>query len=151
MTDITRCHQYDTTNSKVAKSNGRNIAWKCSRCNAELMLTPKKSARLDLNPNALWHRGCRGAPLVRVQIATGTPVDKRFTTDNVPPIQLKTTPIVPKAPEQLGGNKIDICKTLYLKFSMLSRAEIIAKFVSQAGCTPAGAGTYYATCKKLYG
>jgi len=145
MTDITRCHSYDTTETKVVKSNGRQIEWKCG-CGQVLKLTPMKSAQLDANPNALWHRGCRGRALVRV---TALP------TVNLQKYGAVAHPALPATKVQVfkptGESKIDVCKKLYLNFSRCSRAEIIAKFVSEAGCTPAGAGTYFATCKKAYG
>lgn len=148
MTDITRCHQYDVTNSQVVKSNGRSIEWQCA-CGEILKLTPKKSAKLDANPGCLWHRGCRGAKLTRV-VPTTAKVDLTqygAVMHNSLPKPVATVPTAPA----YSGTKLDQCKALYLKYSMLSRAEIIAKFVAAAGCTPAGAGTYYATCKKVYG
>ena len=157
MTDITRCHQYDTTNSKVVKSTSRTIPWKCTGCGTEILLSPKKSHQLDLKSDALWHRGCRGSRLVRATAAPKPTPRENFFAGNVPPIQLKVPALpVPAQPVKsaepaMGGSKIDICKTLYLKFSMLSRAEVLAKFKTLAGCTDAGAATYYATCKKLYG
>lgn len=148
MTDITRCHQYDVTNSKVVKSNGRTIEWKCA-CGEVLKLTPKKSAMLDANPGSLWHRGCRGRALTRV-VPTTAKVDLTQYGAVMHTSLPKPVATVPTAPAY-GGSKLDQCKALYLKYSMLSRAEIIAKFVSAAGCTPAGASSYYASIKKIYG
>lgn len=148
MTDVTRCHQYDTTNSKVVKSNGRQIEWKCP-CGEVLKLTPKMSAQLDAAPDSRWHRGCRGRRLARV-VPTTARVDLRQYGAVMHTALPKPVATVPTAPAY-SGTKLDQCKALYLKYSTLSRAEIIAKFVSVAGCTAAGAGTYYATCKKLYG
>lgn len=148
MTDITRCHKYDVTNSKVVKSSSRQVEWKCP-CGTVLKLTPKMSARLDAAPDSRWHRGCRGRRLTRV-VPTTAAIDLRQYGAIMHTALPKPTVTVPTAPAY-AGTKLDQCKHLYLKFSMLSRADVIAKFVSQAGCTPAGAGTYYATCKKLYG
>lgn len=147
-----RCHDMDTSNVRTRERV--RYDWLCTGCNTVIELGPKHN-KAQLLYGSVHHKTCRGHKLVKPTAApAAAPVAtprERFLAGDVPPIQLKTTPIVPKAPEQLSGNKIDVCKTLYLKFSMLSRAEVIAKFVSQAGCTPAGAGTYYATCKKLYG
>lgn len=145
MKEITRCHQFDTTETKVIKSNGRQIEWKCT-CGESLMLTPKKSAKLDEKPGSIWHRGCRGAKLTRVSALPTVDLQKYGAVAH---------PVLPVTKVQVfkpsGESKIDACKKLYLRYSMCSRSEIIAKFVAEAGCTPAGAGTYYATCKKAYG
>lgn len=150
MTDITRCHSYDTTNSRVVKSNGRQIEWKCTGCGDVLLLTPKKSARLDKEPSSVWHRTCRRAPLVRVQPTTAAVDLSRYGAVMHSPNAPVTVPVQIQ-PVPTGVSKIEQCKKLYLKYSMLSRAEIIAKFVREAECTQAGAATYYATCKKMYG
>lgn len=145
--DITRCHSYDTTDSKVVKSNGRQVKWVCSRCKAELMLTPAKSARLDAAPDSVWHRGCRGARLVRAD-AVQVDLQKYGAVANaVLPSPVITLP----APAVKAGSKIDACKQIYLKAPGLSRADMIARFVAQAGCTPAGASTYYQSLKTRLG
>ena len=145
MSNITRCHQYDTSETKVVKSNGRQDKWQCG-CGEILTLTPKKSAKLDLNPHALWHRGCKGRSLKRV---TALPTVDLQKYGAIAHPALPATKVQVHVPS--GESKIDACKRLYLKFSMCSRADIIAKFVSEAGCTPAGGATYFATCKKAYG
>lgn len=147
MSDVTRCHSYDVSNSKVVKSNGRQIEWKCG-CGASLMLTPKKSALLDINPKALWHRGCRDQKLTRVQ---ALPVVDLSKYGAVVHPSLPTTKYVPPPLPGVTTSKIDLCKALYTKHRSATRAQLIAMFIGQAGCTAAGAGTYYATCKKVYG
>lgn len=146
--DETRCHSMDTSAVRVIKSTSRQDKWECSRCKGELLLTPKKSARLRMNPDSIWHRGCRGARLIEVN----------GTVAQAPKPVLDTTGFIVRQPSlhtppaaPAGGSKIDVCKRLYLKYSMLSRSDIVAKFVSEAGCTPAGAATYYATCRKAFG
>lgn len=62
-----------------------------------------------------------------------------------------TRPVVPEPVKPVGGgSKIDLCWLIYRTRPNLSRAELIKFFVAQAGCTPAGASTYVATCKKRY-
>ncbi len=150
MTDVTRCHSYDVTNSKVVKSNSRQIEWKCTRCGTVLKLSPKMSAQLDAAPTSRWHKPCRGFRLERV-VATSVQVD--LTKYGAVALANGPKPVVrvQVAPPASTVSKIEQCKKLYLKYSMLSRAEIIAKFIGEAECTQAGAATYYATCKKLYG
>lgn len=49
----------------------------------------------------------------------------------------------PKVP-----SKLSICRTIFAANPTLTRKDMIAKFVSEAGATEKGAATYYATCKK---
>lgn len=145
--DITRCHSYDTSDAKVVKSSSRQIKWVCSKCKAELMLTPAKSARLDASPDSVWHRGCRGARLVRAEA-----VQVDLTKYGAVASPVLPTPIITLPPKPVNaGSKIDACKQIYLKATGLSRSDMIARFVSQAGCTPAGASTYYQSLKTRLG
>lgn len=47
-----------------------------------------------------------------------------------------------------GETKLSKCKAIYAANATLDKAAVIKLFVEQAGCTPAGANTYYLTCKK---
>lgn len=47
-----------------------------------------------------------------------------------------------------GPTKMDLCKEIFAANKDKPKAEVIALFVSEAKCTPAGANTYYLTCKK---
>lgn len=66
------------------------------------------------------------------------------------PIGEQSVAAPPKArpPRATGETKIAKCRALYAANSTLSREEITALFVSEAGCTPAGAVTYFLTCQK---
>ncbi len=44
-------------------------------------------------------------------------------------------------------SKLQICKDIYRINKHLSRADVIKAFITHAQCTPAGASTYYNTCK----
>lgn len=137
--DPKRCHEFDVTNTRVKKSTSRQIKWKCSHCNTELLLTPQKSDKLRAYPDSLWHRGCRGARLIEVKdVKTVAPV---------------ATPVQPTtATPPAGGSKMDQCSDIYLKHrSTHTRGQIITMFCTLALCTPAGANTYYATLKKRHG
>lgn len=157
--DSTRCHSYDVSTSKVVKSTSRQIKFKCTGCSAPMLLTPLKAARLAADPRALWHRGCRGALLVRddgVQEKAPVKVVDQFSV--IPPAPKAIVPRRPalmndSAAPTVGGSKLDMCKALYQKFqgTTYTRSDIINAFVGVAGCTGAGAATYYATCKKLFG
>lgn len=134
--DITRCHSYDTTTTKIGKASSRVVQWRCSKCGHVLSLTENKSAKLRASPSSMWHKGCAHSRLVEIKGVTPAPV--------------ATTPVIqPKMPT-MGGSKIDNCKMIYKTNRGVDRALIIDKFIKMAGCTPAGANTYYATCKKLF-
>lgn len=47
-----------------------------------------------------------------------------------------------------GPTKIELCRAIYARNPALPKEEMKALFVSEAKCTPAGANTYYLTCKK---
>jgi hypothetical protein len=47
-----------------------------------------------------------------------------------------------------GETKIAKCKRIFADNPTLDKDAMIAKFVAEAGCTPAGAVTYYITCRK---
>ena len=140
VTDITRCHSYDTSNTKIVKSTGKRVEWKCSKCDATLLLTDAKSARLRAHPGALWHRGCRGAKLFEVKAGSSAVAAK--------PAAPVITKVVPTS--LTLGSKIAQCWELYRFHPTGSRQQLINMFVLHAGCTDAGAATYYATCKKKY-
>lgn len=148
--DPSRCHNYDTTNSKVKKSTGRNVMWKCG-CGETIMLTEKKSQLLRLAPGSMWHKGHRHLGLTEVKVATAPAAVQR--TPVVIPERFVSRPAAPVAPVALnttGRSKLDVCRTLFAQNRMASRSALIAMFVSAAQCTPAGAATYYATLKKQF-
>lgn len=47
-----------------------------------------------------------------------------------------------------GETKIAMCKRIYAEMAGSDKADIVARFVSEAKCTPAGANTYFITCAK---
>lgn len=47
-----------------------------------------------------------------------------------------------------GETKIAMCKRIYVEMAGSDKAAIVARFVSEAKCTPAGANTYFITCAK---
>lgn len=47
-----------------------------------------------------------------------------------------------------GETKMDKCKVIFAAHRDAPKADVIKMFIEQAGCTPAGANTYFLTCKK---
>lgn len=48
----------------------------------------------------------------------------------------------------IGESKIAKCKQIYASNPTFTREQMIAAFIAEAACTPAGAVTYFLTCKK---
>lgn len=163
-----RCHQMKVSAESAHADKIREVKrydWLCTGCNKTIQLGPKHNKSQELY-GGVRHKGCRGSTLVKPGTVVETkklgnvtfhrttapdtkPVrELHYPAPHVPPMQLK----VPHIPEpSTTGSKIDICKRLYTANRSLSRALMLKKFIDVAKCTPAGAGTYYATCKKLYG
>lgn len=163
--EITRCHDMDTSETKRITSRSRTIDFKCA-CGHVLQLSEKMALVQDLNPHARYHKGCRGRPLVRATAAIAAPVvrtpaapysiPKTFIppTTRVTPVPVftvsRTTAQAMPVHRQIvptSGSKMDICTAIFRLHSGISRGDMIAKFVN-AGCTPAGASTYYQSIKK---
>ena len=73
-------------------------------------------------------------------------VDLQMEQDTAPSITIvPRKPITATAPRV--GSKMDVCKQLYADNPGMSRGDMINLFIAQAGCTKAGASTYYQTCK----
>lgn len=135
--DPSRTHNMDTSN--VITRERKRYEWKCTGCGKVIELGPKHNKAQELR-GSVHHRGCRGYKLVKptttavVTAAPAAPVVRPLA-----PIRLMTT------------SKLDMCKAIYHARSEMSRAELINLFVQQAGCTAAGAATYYTSIKKAYG
>lgn len=50
--------------------------------------------------------------------------------------------------KQEGPSKLDLCRQIWKDNANLTRKDMLAKFVSDAKCTPAGANTYYLLVQK---
>ena len=131
----TRCHQYDT--SDITKGSG---VWMCTcGCEKRATVGPKIHQQLLANPSA--RRFHRGWPL------------KQVVTGNQPAQPIKEPAIAQVVAATVvvsGQSKLDQCWSIYKQNVGQSRADVIKQMVERAGCTPAGASTYYSTCKKRY-
>lgn len=167
--DPTRCHSYDTTNARVKRTN--SYEYKCTCCGVTMTLGPKRHAKMLKNPHHYTHTNCgrihgklvlasqHTQPAAPMQVVKPAPLPTHAAPKPVfvPPkkkIQVKikkatapaTKPSIPT-----GETKLAKCYKLFENYPGYTRAEMINVFVQEAGCTPAGAATYYATCKKIYG
>ena len=136
--DSTRCHSYDVSNVKIHKTTTRYEA-QCTCCNKAITVGPKVHAKL-LKGAEYGHKGCRGSRLK----VTGNKIVR------APAVVTSAPAKMPSAPQ--AGTKLDRCMKIYQSHSAsYSRQQMIQAFVQLCECTPAGAATYYATCKARNG
>lgn len=134
-----RCHSYDTENARVKRTV--SYSYKCPCCGHTFSLGPKRHAKQQ-NGGTYYHPAC-GAGRGRLVLVPNT---------TAPIIKPATTVVKPsKATLPSSETKLARCYRLFENYPGYTRAEMINVFVQEVGMTPAGAGTYYATCKKLYG
>ena len=137
--DPRRTHSYDVSNARTRERT--TYAYKCNCCGAELQMGPKRHAKEQRTPGSYTHSSCGRSAGKLTLVTSKAPA----ATVHVKP----TAPATPKAPATGTGSKLERCYAMYKSHPTLPRASLIQHFV-QLGCTPAGAATYYATCRKMY-
>lgn len=169
--DDSRTHCMDTAD--FAKSK-QKYDYRCADCEKAFTIGPKVHAQIVRSPFSRWckcsvHPTGRGRlvlvqALGRVtyaqaaQIRAGVkapvvqnPVAIVIKKPGLPDHVILSKQASPKKQAPVGDSKIAKCWKLYEKYqATYSRKTMLEWFVSNAGCTEAGAGTYYATCKKLW-
>lgn len=163
--DPSRCHNMDTSNAVVRKST-KHI-WQCG-CSehVEMELGPKRHTKMERSPNSAYyirrHKRC-GWTYVGTVNRNGDRTDFNRVNFKDAAQAAKTltknagnlTPPKPKAkraPKRKGSpSKLDQCRSIFTDHPYLARAGLISLFVNIAGCTKAGAATYYAKIKKENG
>lgn len=145
--EVTRCHSYDVTNSKVIKSNSRQVPWFCSACDHKFLLTPQKSEKQRAGLLRAFHRACKGSTLVEKNTKETTVANIIKMPEPLRPMRMAAQAAAPMPTAPTGSSKLAQCKVIYAANASLTRAEVIVLFMEQAGCTKAGASTYYQTCK----
>jgi SprT protein len=156
----TRCHDYDTSHLPKKARAGYQYTCGCTT----FTLGGKRHNRIQLALQAgqispMWCRKCKG----RLHLGTHTTPAPVFTSntqnDEAAGIRrmqkiIKAAPPVPfitPGPNSMFKSKLDIARHI-MKFSRTkTRAQLISEMVSEAGCTPAGANTYYAKLKAELG
>lgn len=158
-----RCHTMKLSEESLHAGKVRErlrYDWLCTGCNTVIQLGPKHN-RYQEQHGGVQHKTCRNAKLVK----PGTVVAPKPEVQQVPRLTPQTPsqpnprivprltptpqPVVPVVKQQTGS-KMEICTNLFVANRNLSRAQLIAMFVSQASCTPAGAATYYQSLKKKF-
>lgn len=158
---VSRTHSYDVTNAAVRTK--RTYAVKCSGCGEQIMVTKNKFDTIARGTH-MWIRGHQSCgrlvpvnqptqplPPVKPEIDPNDPWIDPFKRPVWKPRAIAPAPAHIAALQNKAKSKLDHCKELYKKYHSCSRQRMISEFVLQANCTPAGAATYYATCKALYG
>lgn len=141
MTDISRTHRYDVTEVKKNIDQSRFL-YRCPNGH-EHQISARKHAKAQRGVQYVCLQ-CNGRPPVSfVQVAKFAP-----SAYAVQQQQRQEKAGGPKAPDI--STKLGRCFDLYVSYVGIPRGRMIDKFVYEADCTPAGAATYYATCKKLY-
>jgi len=139
--DVSRCHSYDV--SSVMQNRVR-YAHKCSVCGNEVQAGPKYHSRIE-NGERFFHKSCGRNSYLMPSSSTAV---KATTGVSTPTTSNKSSTAV-KTPAK--GSKIHQCYEMYKMYHQkYSRSMMINVFVQNCDCTPAGASTYYQTCKKMY-
>jgi SprT protein len=132
-----RCHSYDISAAV------KGYKYTCTGCSLTVTLTQHKHDRMLANPQTYRHSKCKHSSLVY----TTTPAPVAAPVVVAAPVA--AAPVAPVAPAAFAPetSKWGKCLLLFVanKFSK-NRREMIELFVREAGCTPAGASTYYSKC-----
>jgi SprT protein len=136
-----RCHSYDVSNARTKKRSVAQHVWVCGCGGARMTLGPKRHKNQLQSLGTPYGYYQRGHPVSRCgdYVYTGA--------QGVQPKKAASTSI-PKPRNTNGTSKLDMCRREYNP--ELNRAANIVAF-TEAGCTPAGAATYYAKIKKEFG
>lgn len=127
----TRCHNYTVPEGvKVGKQRAK-YKCVCAKCDSVIEVGAKVRSKLEAGAT-YKHNRCGGRIVVAGQ---ATPA---------------SAPVAVSSPMPAGGSKLDKCRTIWsnIRAANLPRAAVIQLFIDQAGCTPAGAATYYAKVSK---
>lgn len=142
--DPSRCHSYDTSNSKVHKRTAAKHLYVCKTCQAEMKLGPQRHRKMTMGMTRYWNRGCgrhagyeymglEGQP--RLAVAASAPKAK--------PSPAKKNVSTPKV-----GTKAERAMEIFTNNPNIGRKMMIGMFMDHLDMTKAGASTYYANCKK---
>ena len=141
-----RTHNYDTTNARTREKTSYD--YKCNCCGAILKMGPKRHATEQRMPGHYTHSSCGRARGKLTLVGKKAPATVHVKPE-LPPMKLHQVPPSPKAAPE-GTSKLARCYEIYKTYPTMARKDLIQQFVSRVGCTPAGASTYVASCKKMY-
>jgi predicted SprT family Zn-dependent metalloprotease len=132
---MSRTHSFDT--SMVKKQTDQStFEYKCMGCGEQVKLTARRHAKVTAT-YFYRHRCAARGMLVFAGIANIAPAPS-------------ARPVTSTMKAPTGDSKLAQCWKLYNDYASRSRSWMIPVFVNEAGCTPAGAATYYSLCKRMY-
>lgn len=135
----TRCHSHNIPVEARRTKAGSGVL-KCVKCNHEYVIGKTRLTRFRSKPASYWCK-CSGRPMSGTNLVEVNPVVATIAPTPTPAPVVKVTAAPVKSTS--GKSKLDICREIYVKHrSAKSRAELINLFISEAGCTKAGASTY---------
>lgn len=141
-TRLTRRHSYDTTETRKATDQSK-FEYKCPAGHVH-QLSARRHQKAVRAVNG-FHYMCAKCPTG----ADGLHPRVKFTGDAKLAPTAHSQTVTLKAPTE--GTKIYACWEVYKSLRQVAnRKSMIRLFVNRCECTPAGAGTYYATCLKLW-
>ena len=143
----TRCHNLDTEGLEGVK-NKQKFVYSCT-CGARHAVGPVLHKKIQRG-STHYCRRCQTQlsrlPYQAMGNVSYSAARAAAAAPRAVPAQAATSP-VPAAP---AGTKLSACWNLYRANQRADRSALIAMFVANAGCTPAGAATYYSTCVKRW-
>lgn len=144
MDEASRCHGYDVTNAKKNVDTTIHI-YMCLACNADIKVTAKRHTMIQNGTRKYTHT-CehRGKIVPKANV-------KLQMIGNQPIVHVQAPKPKNEGKEGPIEGKIGICWRYFKSYRVQwTRQQMIAVFINEADCTPAGASTYYAQCQKLF-
>ena len=147
-----RCHNLDVTRARVSTRRTTRIhVWKCGCGEGKVVITPAKHKRMLQTAHTGYGVYQRGHTANRCGVYTYHGIEGQETkpVTVAKPITQPRVQLTEEAkPVSTYRTKMDHCRAIFAMRLLASRKDIIASFINEAGCTKAGAATYYATLKK---
>lgn len=137
----------DTTRTVTVMRSGLNIMQQGDRP-TDLFTFGKILLLRDDHCVVLVSAGPRAGKKINMPLQYPAVIDGNTYHVDIPDV-FEKAPAKARAPRHREGEtKIDRCRALYKANAGASKDVMIKMFIEQVGCTPAGAVTYYLTCKK---
>lgn len=130
-----RCHNYKVPEGLKVGKNVAKHACVCERCGYEYHVGTKVANKISEGAS-YRHRGCGGKIVLPMKLS-GKMVSVPTKTAKAYTVVHRDIPVL------TGTTKLAKCSQLFVSNPHVSRQDMLALFVSKAGCTPAGASSYY--------